>query len=549
LWREGPPVVQIKLIRAAGRVAGRSVVGRLDEPRRASAGTTVITGWAVGLTSPVSSIHLLIDGQELGRAGLHRPRRDVGRSLTDDFADLSGFELPIPIRPWSQSTAVTLTASVRLLDGTVQSLPEIQIDYDATSVAAMPDVVASVPIRSRSKDPTGGIRLLCFARSLDHGGSQLRMLELLEFLVATPRFKVTVVSRTEGPLRADLQTAGIDVIVVPLSYKDLDVYESQLAAFAAWVDGRFDLVFGATLSSFPVINVAERLGLPSVWRIGEAEPLPVVLEWLGEATDPGVERAAYRAFRTASLVYFNSQAALDRYRRDGLDGRFIMLRTGIQVAPIAGFVAATDRLALRASLGLSQHRRVLVCVGTIWPVKGQAALVTAIAQMDSATRSRLQMVFVGSCSAPYFEAIRRFVDRHALSDSIRFVPFCDPKPWLFAADAAVCPSESESMPAAVIEAMAFGLPVLACRVGGLPEIVDEGVTGWLCEGSDVMSLRTGLERVMNASPEVLATLGDRGRRRVTREHDRAVILRETAELFEAVVEAPMTVPEPVKRGC
>jgi hypothetical protein len=64
-----------------------------------------------------------------------------------------------------------------------------------------------------------------------------------------------------------------------------------------------------------------------------------------------------------------------------------------------------------------------------------------------------------------------------------------------------------------------------------------------------MSLRTGLERVMNASPEVLATLGDRGRRRVTREHDRAVILRETAELFEAVVEAPMTVPEPVKRGC
>jgi glycosyltransferase involved in cell wall biosynthesis len=377
------------------------------------------------------------------------------------------------------------------------------------------------------------------------------MLELMDCLIATRRFTVAVVSRTEGLLRADLEAAGVEVRVMPMSYKDLAAYESDLAALAAWADGRFDLVFAATLSSFPVITVAERLGLPSVWRVGEAEPLPVVLDWLGEAIDPGVERAAYRAFRTASLVYFNSQAALDRYRRDGLDGRFTMRRTGIQVEPIARFVAATDRRALRASLGLSEGRRVLACVGTIWAIKGQAALVAAIAQMDPATRSTLQTVLVGSHSAPYFDAVRSFVNRHGLSNSIRFVPFCDPKPWLLAADAAVCPSESESMPAAVIEAMAFGLPVLACRVGGLPEIVEDGITGWLCEGSDVASLSAGLQRVTSASSDTLATLGGQARRRVSREHDRAVILRETAELFEAVTDGAVTDDvgvEPAERG-
>jgi glycosyltransferase involved in cell wall biosynthesis len=512
---------------------------------------TVVTGWAMGLTNPVSSIHVLINGQELGLAGLHRPRRLIGLALKHDFADLSGFEFRIGPRPLGLSGPVTLTASVRLLDGTVQSLPDIQFACCAASAATVPDVVSSAPVRIRSQGRNREIRLLCFARSLDRGGSQLRMLELIESLVAARRFTVTVVSRTEGPLRSDLEAAGAAVVIVPMSYTDLARYESQLAAFAEWADGRFDLVLAATLSSFPVINLAERLGLPSVWRVGEAESLPVVFDWVGDAVDPGVERAAYRAFRTASLVYFNSQAALDVYRRDGLDGRFIMRRTGIQVEPIARFIAATDRRALRASLGLSGGRRVLVCVGTIWPVKGQAALVTAIAEMDAATRSTFQTILVGSHSAAYFEAITRFIDRHGLSDSIRFVPFCDPKPWLLAADAAVCPSESESMPAAVIEAMAFGLPVLACRVGGLPEIVEDGVTGWLCDGSDVSSLLAGLRRVTSTSPGTLAALGRHARERVSREHDRAAILGEMAELFETVAKGAVPDPvraEPAERG-
>jgi len=438
----------------------------------------------------------------------------------------------VPLRLQKASGPTTLTACVRLLDGTVESLPEIQLECLTPPAVEVPEIAASLPTRQRSQD--GAIRLLCFARSLDHGGSQLRMLELLDALVASGRFEVTVVSRTGGPLRADLEAAGVTVMIVPMSYMDLAVYETQLAELQTRVDGCFDLVFGATLSSFPIINVAERLGLPAVWRIGEAESLPVVFDWVGDVVDAGVERAAYRAFRTASLVFFNSQAALDRYRRDGIDGRFIMVPSGIKLEPIAEFVAATDRRALRASLGLSEHRRALVCVATLWPVKGQAALITAIAQMDPAVRSRLQMIFVGAYSVAYFEALQRLVHRRALSDTIRFVPFCDPRPWLFAADAAVCPSESESMPAAVIEAMAFGLPVLACRVGGLPEIVEDGVTGWLCEGSDVSSLTAGLNRVMSASPGALASLGDHARCRVRREHDRAVILREMAELFEEV---------------
>ena len=67
-------------------------------------------------------------------------------------------------------------------------------------------------------------------------------------------------------------------------------------------------------------------------------------------------------------------------------------------------------------------------------------------------------------------------------------------------DLLVCASDVESLPRTVLEAMAWELPVLATAVYGLPELIDDGETGWLCAPRDVDALADGLRRALATEP-------------------------------------------------
>ena len=72
---------------------------------------------------------------------------------------------------------------------------------------------------------------------------------------------------------------------------------------------------------------------------------------------------------------------------------------------------------------------------------------------------------------------------------MRLIPITpDVDPWYGMADILVCASDIESLPRTVLEAMAWETPVLATSVFGLPELIDDGETGWLCEPRDMLAL-------------------------------------------------------------
>jgi glycosyltransferase involved in cell wall biosynthesis len=176
----------------------------------------------------------------------------------------------------------------------------------------------------------------------------------------------------------------------------------------------------------------------------------------------------------------------------------------------------------------------LICAGTLWPIKGQAQLVSALAH-SNLDRSRYQFILIGQSHSRYAEALSRKIARHQLDDCVRLVPYCpDLRPWWCAADAAVCSSESESMSASVLEAMAFGLPVLACSVGGNPEVVVDDLTGWLCEPNDLGALIAGIQRMSEAPSDVVRRLGQQATVLVRREHDRAEALARMTDLLQQV---------------
>jgi teichuronic acid biosynthesis glycosyltransferase TuaC len=83
--------------------------------------------------------------------------------------------------------------------------------------------------------------------------------------------------------------------------------------------------------------------------------------------------------------------------------------------------------------------------------------------------------------------------------------------WFALADAFVLPSYSEGRPTVIYEAMASATPVIATTVGGIPEQVVDGETGWLFEPGDVDALRSLLDSL---DPDELEAIGERGRERL-----------------------------------
>jgi sugar transferase (PEP-CTERM/EpsH1 system associated) len=169
-----------------------------------------------------------------------------------------------------------------------------------------------------------------------------------------------------------------------------------------------------------------------------------------------------------------------------------------------------DRQEVRRELGLGADDFVLIQVARLDPVKDHATTLRAMARLV-ALRDDVRLVIAGDGprSGPIDEQVRDLgLERHVLRLGRRG----DVPRLLGAADVALLTSRSEGIPLALIEAMAAGLPVVATRVGGVPEVVEEGRTGVLVPAGDDAALAARLASLA-ADPQNRAALGRGGRRR------------------------------------
>jgi glycosyltransferase involved in cell wall biosynthesis len=100
-------------------------------------------------------------------------------------------------------------------------------------------------------------------------------------------------------------------------------------------------------------------------------------------------------------------------------------------------------------------------------------------------------------------------------------------------DVLVQPSRADNLPLAILEAMAAGLPVVGTRVGGIPELVADGETGFVVDAESPTALAEALERVAE-SPGPRLELGRRGRERVNEHFSSAGVARRMVELYEGL---------------
>ena len=218
-------------------------------------------------------------------------------------------------------------------------------------------------------------------------------------------------------------------------------------------------------------------------------------------------------------IFFEADASRLLYEVEGDPERFVTIRYGVPIVEIDEYLKATDRAVLRRKYGLPTNATIVLCMGTIEPRKSQAALATAFAELADRYPDAV-LVLVGDRGDPYSDAVRTVIDRLDLGDRIRLVPIVeDTRPWYRMADVLVSASDLESMPRSILEAMAFGLPVVAARAFGVGEIIDDGVTGWLFDVRDSVALREALDRVLRLSPSERADVADAAALVVRDQHD------------------------------
>jgi glycosyltransferase involved in cell wall biosynthesis len=181
-----------------------------------------------------------------------------------------------------------------------------------------------------------------------------------------------------------------------------------------------------------------------------------------------------------------------------------------------------------------QGKLRFITVSRLIKRKGIENIFKALAGLTEPERNQLELMIVGSGS--YEKHLRDLCRDLHISDVVSFYGYC-PRDKLFElynrADVFVLPSLSESFGMVFLEAMACGLPVIATSVGGIPELVENGVNGFLVPPDDVASIKTAI-REISSNQDLREIMSLNNLRKVREYYSWDSVVRKYLDEYDAV---------------
>lgn len=364
------------------------------------------------------------------------------------------------------------------------------------------------------------IRLLLVARPAT--GGMATHLRVLCTRLKTEGYQITVAApqNTWTP-------AG--VAHVPLEIADKialhrDVLESG-RLHGLMHSGRYDLVHTHGLKAALLTALARKnlKNLPSVVTLHNALPKrrnwwsDTILRWTLNSAD--------------ALVVVSQAQERDLHSRKLIDpARITTIHNGIALPPRGAF-SHTDRNAIRAHLGVTPEECLVITVARLLVAKGIGDLIQAVHLLRE--QPLLRFVIAGDGpDRPHFTALAASLK---VSSRVSFLGYRhDVGELLQAADLFVLPSHSEGTPLSVMEAMAASCAVVATDVGGIPEIVEDGKTGYLVPAHDAGAIAQAVTQLV-ATPAHRRALGEAGRQRVETHFTQERMLTELTSLYRSLL--------------
>lgn len=208
-----------------------------------------------------------------------------------------------------------------------------------------------------------------------------------------------------------------------------------------------------------------------------------------------------------------------------------MIPNGIDLETFRPHADARERI--RRDLGVSEEF-VWLAAGRLEAQKDYGNMLRAFATLSPGERAGIVLLISGTGSLE--RQLHRLAEELRISDDVRFLGRRSDMPDLLnAADAFVMSSAFEGSPLALLEAGATGIPIVATAVGGNPEIVLQGRTGFLCEPHDPRALGEQMRRMMNLPGPERRHLGAAGLAHIAANHGIETVVDRWEDLYREVL--------------
>jgi len=366
-------------------------------------------------------------------------------------------------------------------------------------------------------------RLLKFITNFYIGGTE-RQFMVLERGLDRSRYDVRVAClKKEGPFLADLEHDG-----VPVSEHRIGaLYHPRTFALQA----RF-----AAMLRRDRVEILHTYGFyPNIFAITPAcaARVPVIvasIRDIGDIWTPLQRRIQKTACRMAHSVAVNAEAVRRRLIAEGYDPqRITVIENGVDLKRFTGG-PGTGRL--HRELGVDAGTPLIGVVSRLNPDKGLSYLLRAAAALG-ASWPAARFVLFGD--GPGRAALEAEAAELGVANRVAFLGFrTDVAELLPELTVSVLPSLSEAMSNVVLESMASERPVVATRVGGLPEVMEDGVHGCLVPPADAAALARALAMLLE-DPEQARVMGRAGREHISRHFSQERMIERTQGLYERLL--------------
>jgi glycosyltransferase involved in cell wall biosynthesis len=309
-----------------------------------------------------------------------------------------------------------------------------------------------------------------------------------------PAYELIAICPVEGDLGRMLRAEGVRCIPLPpvearfawrpgllwKAFTSLTRAIVSLRKTLAKIDP--DIIHANTLRAGIAVSLASiGTGRKVVWHIHDKLP---------QHAFSMVIRIAVLLLRPSRIVAVSDSAAKAFRGPFSFPGRVVTIHNGVDLSrfPPKG----ADSQALRLSFGVPEGTFLICAVGQICARKGLVELVSAFEQAGTQA-PQMHLVIAGDVvfehERGYFNLLRIASSASQISERIHIIGHvADVSGLMQAADLLVLNSRDEPFGLVLVEAMSSGTPVLATRVGGIPEIVQDKGNGWLIEKADTAGL-------------------------------------------------------------
>ena len=199
-------------------------------------------------------------------------------------------------------------------------------------------------------------------------------------------------------------------------------------------------------------------------------------------------------------------------------------------------ITEKERQQKKKELGISPDSLVVGYVGWLIPIKGVTYLVNAMARVaEKYPKSLLVLVGKGDDKGEEEVHLRKQVEHVGLADKVRFLGWrSDVDEIMGCFDIFVLPSLNEGMGRVLVEAMAAGLPIVASRVGGIPDLVKDGQNGLLVPAADAPALAKAISDLL-ADKEKRNRMGKAGKK-ICRAYSAEAMVEKIDNLYAELLE-------------